>query len=182
MGVKDRVTGELDKPLEFSDSWTSWSKKGKLKIVIFYEDGNYSEFYRKNKEDYTLTIKKRKYFIIPKCIVKGKNSTLFYYINNPMPIEFSFEKSKVTAEAMYSKEQVADMDKDLKSSLGKTILDASTVHSAMTSNLVNKMFANVGMTTKGILLIAGISVLVLTAVLHFTGVIDVGSIISGGGG
>jgi len=175
------IKDNLETPVEWGETRTGFFKKGKIKIVIHYEDGSYLEYWRKNKEDYTISINKRKYLLLAVAIEQGTNPSIHYYFNNPAPIIFKYQSSKISAINMYEKDDIQTMSKGLKHSLATTFLDSSTLHSALTSNLLTKMFSNQGLTLKGWLILMGGTLIIILVVLQLTGVVDVIGMISGGG-
>lgn len=92
--------------------YTGWYREGKYRILIFYEDLSYKEYYFAIKDDYKFSIKGKDYMIVPNRIIHGKYSTLIYYYNNPMPIKFEYEYTKLTSEDLYDKEEFMKLAED----------------------------------------------------------------------
>lgn len=166
------MTQDLDKPLEISDAW-SFLKNGKARIIILYEDLAYKEIYKKLKSDYVITIKGKDYMIIPKCIIRGKYPTLVYYYNNPMPVLFEWKPSGISSKSLYEPKNFKMLEDKMQDTLANTFLDAKAVHVAFTSNLINKMYSENSMTTKGWIVILVVVFIIIILVLHFTGVINI---------
>lgn len=168
----------LDEPIKFNDSW-NFLKKGRIKVIILYEDTSFSEYYKKMKDDYFFTIKKRKYLIVPECFVLGKYATIYYYYNNPMPIKFVFARTKISALTMTDKESIKLLNAKQKHTLANISLDSSVLNNAFNSNLINKMYQENGITPKFIIIILIVVAVITLLILHFTGVIDLVSLLSG---
>lgn len=152
---------DLEAPLSLEKSgWLNRLTKGdKLRIMIIYEDGSYVGFYSK-LEDYTITIKKKSYIIVPECILQGKNPTLIYFYNNPFPIQLK-----------YTPPQKAPMwDVHLDAKLLKTLLE---------SDIVNKMYAKQGFNAKVFIIITTFVLIVILILLQVFGVVDVMGMITG---
>jgi len=170
--IIESLTEDIDKPLPLKDAW-SFLRNGKARIIILYEDNAYKELYRKLKEDYIITIKEKKYMIIPKCIIKGKYPTLIYYYNNPMPINFEGQASKISSKMLYDPKSFSQLDDEMKNTLANTYIDAKALHVAFTSNLINKMYSENKMSAKNWIIIIIVVMIAVLIILHFTGVINI---------
>lgn len=160
------LVGNLEEPLpEFSGEW-HWFKKGKIRIILIYEDRSYQEHFIKFKENYKFSIKQSTYIIVPECFIRGKYSTLLYFFNNPFPINMKYKYAY-------------NNTKDLNSIETEINIDGNILKSAFDTNIVNKMYANDRMTTKNFVIIAGIILVFVLVILHATGVIDVYGFITG---
>lgn len=194
MGMKEiaqEYTKELDKPLPdipFLERITLF-KKGKIKFIIHFEDGGYTEYYKKMDDDYGVTIKDHLYIVVPKYIVYGKYPTLHYYYNNPMPIWFEFVTTRLTAGMLQEKKDrnndgILDKrelqrfaeQKDMKANV---YIDARALKVAFNSNLINKMYAENKLPTKVIVVLIIVAVIAIIVVLQLTGKIDVLGFLSG---
>jgi len=171
---------EIKKPLEISDSW-SFLKTGKVRVIIIYEDLSFNEFFKKLNEDYLITIKEKKYILIPESVIRGKYNTFVYYYNNPYPIRFTFTKTKLTSADMYNDETFQLLPEHLKMTLTDTYIDAKALHVAFSSNLINKMYALTKMSTMNWLIIIGAILIVVLVILQVTGTVDVMGALSGAG-
>ena len=173
-----KYTEDLDEPMKFWESW-EFLKKGRVRLIIIFEDQSYKEYYRKLKENYAFTVKDKKYFILPKCILLGKNPTLTYYYNNPMPIKYAYVHSKISAENFVPEKDFAKLDDKEKRMLAMTVLDAEAINTAFSSNLVNKMYAENKLTVKAFIIILVVVFVIILIILHFTGVIDLYGLLTG---
>lgn len=173
---------DADQPITIPENVSNIKKKGKLRVTLHYEDGSYKDFYLKLKSDYYITIKKKKYIIIPNCIERGKQPTIHYYYNNPWPIQFMHTKSNLSALEFWSKEMRDLMPEDVKQTLALVTIDAGVLHAAVESDWLKSMYARAGITTKVILLIIGAIVVVILILLQVTGTVDILGWISGAAG
>lgn len=161
---------------------TGWFKKGKVKVIIIYEDLSYKAYYKKFKNDYVFTIKKKKYMIIPDRLIIGKNPMIIYYFNNPMPIKFMFEYSKITADKLRSKAQLGQLKDYERENLAKITIDAEALNSAINSNLISKMYGTSGLTAKSLIIILVVVAVIVLIFLQVFGVVDVIGMLSGRAG
>lgn len=166
--IVEDMTQDWDKPFELADSW-SFLKRGKIRIIMIYEDLSFKEYFVKMKNDYTFDIKKKSYLIIPECLIRGKYSTFLYYYNNPMPLKFKHQVSKLKTPK----------DSPIETAVE---IDAKALNVAFNSNLINKMYQEVGFwSTKNIIIILVVVVIVVLVLLQVTGTVDVMAFISGVG-
>ena len=97
--ILEDAKDSLESPLD--TGYMDFFKKGKLKITIIYEDGSYKDYFKKFNTIYRVTIKKREYFIIPECIIRGgKNPFIVFFFNNPIPINFKYTASELDGYIM----------------------------------------------------------------------------------
>jgi len=120
-----------------------------------------------------ITIKNKKYLIIPKCILRGKFNTFIYYYNNPMPINFKYENSKLSSKILYSDDVYSKLPDNLQMSLADTYLDAKALQVAFTSNLINKMYSENKMSTMNWIIILVVIVVIILVFLQVFGVVDI---------
>ena len=194
MGMKDiakEYGAELDKPLPdipLMERITLF-KKGKIRFVVHYEDGGYAEYYKKMDDDYGVTIKEHLYLVVPKYIVYGKYPTLHYYYNNPMPIYFEFQATRLTAAMLQEKKdtnndgildkrelQRFEQQKDMKANV---YIDARALKVAFNSNLINKMYAENKLPTKVIIILVVVALIIILVILQLTGKIDIFGFLTG---
>lgn len=175
-----KLIEDIKKPLELSDSW-SFLKNGKARIIMIYEDHSFAEYFKKLKEDYVVTIKEKKYVLVPEAVITGKYNTFVYYYNNPFPLKFKFEKTKLTAQAMYDHDTFITLPQELQTTLTETYLDSKALHVAFSSNLINKMYSENKMSTMNWLIILGAVLIVILVILQVTGTVDVMGMLSGAG-
>lgn len=168
--LKDELIKELDSEVPKIEI-QGYFKKGKARIIIIYEDLSFIEYYKKLKSNYVIEIKKKSYIIIPSAIIRGKNPTLAYYFNNPMPIKFVYQNSKIVANDLNKIKH-----KSYKDHVADTVIDAEMISTALNSNIFNKMYQKPFFTVKTMLIILGATFIVLMIILHFTGVIDIGDL------
>jgi len=167
------ITKDIDEPLPISDNIGIF-RKGKIQVIIVYEDKTYNTYYVKNKENYMVTIKKKKYLLITDCVIHGRNPTLIYYYNNPMPIKLKWEKS-----ALKSMDISKITRKDTDMNIPDISIDADMINVAFNSNLVNKMYHENRLTTKNLIIILVVVTVIILVILQVTGVVDVMGFISG---
>jgi len=180
MGIKDIFGGlnkDLDKEVEFGYK-VEFFKGGKLRVIIINEDNSAREFFRKFPKSYIIEIKGRDYFATPSCILRLKHPTLAYYYNNPFPIGFKYEASKVTALSLRSDEAVRQLEKlpggdeELKR-LANVTIDAELLKTAFNSNAFRLIYARDGMNTRTLLMIIGAVVVGILVILQVTGMVDI---------
>lgn len=174
MKIKD-IAENIDEPMKIPDSWR-FLKKGKICVRLIFEDGSYKDYYRKLKENYTFTIKGKKYLIIPYCVLLGKHATFTYYFNNPMPIYHKFERSKISADGLVKKGTTQS------DNLAETVIDAQSLAVAFNSNLVNKLYSESWLTPKNLIIILIVVFILTILTLHFTGVINLFELFTGAQG
>ena len=150
-----------------------------MRIVMLYEDKSQSTYFLKLSKPYTLIIKKSTYVVIPECIVSGKYPTLYYYFNNPLPIKFAYERSKVSSKDLYDKHQFDKLPLSKQHTLATTFIDAKALNVAFSSNLINKMFDEGRITTKNVIIILVVIVIIILVFLQIFGVVDVMGMLSG---
>ena len=149
-------------------------KFGKFRVIIIYEDMTFKEHKIKLNDPFTINIKEKKYLVVAKCIIKGKNPTLIYYYNNPAPIMFEFTQSKITALSLYNEpEKLRSMTEEEKIILSKIFVDSESLHHLSSNTLIRGLYAETKMSTSKFIIIAIVVLVVVVAILHFTGVIDV---------
>lgn len=158
---------------------TGFFKGGKVQIIIIFEDMSYKAYYKKLKENYVFTVHKKKYLILSDRIIIGKNPMIIFYYNNPMPIKFNYEPTKVSAKSLRSEDQLKLMTKAEKDNLAKIPIDSEALNSAMTSNLISKMYGSSGLTTKNLIIILVVVAIIILVFLQVFGVVDVMGMISG---
>lgn len=178
MGLTDDLTAGLDEPLPIKDA-LGFLKKNKIRVIIIYEDQSFKEFFLKFPNSYILTIKNKAYFLVPKCIVRGKYPTITYYYNNPCPIYQKYEVSELKAIDTYSDEQKAKLTTEKKVTLSNVFLDAETINLAFTTRIMRGLYANSIFTLKSFLIIFGVVVFCILLVLQLTGTVDVWGAITG---
>jgi len=154
-------------------------KKGKLQCRIIYEDGTYSDYYKKFSKTYVITIKKRDYLVIPNCILKGKRSFICWFINNPMPINFAYQQSRLTAKELIEPEKLKKLNDENKQVLANIKIDAEGMHSLFNTRLMQGLYAREGMTMKTLIILLVVIAVIIVVLLQVTGYIDINAMISG---
>ncbi len=178
--IIDKTSKELDNPIDITEV-RGYLKKGKVRIIIIYEDYHHKEYFKGLQDDYFLTIKDRKYIILPECITRGKNPTIMFYFNNPYPIKFKYERSKLTALDLVPIKKIDEIPELRKNELANMYLDATSLHAAFSSNLMKGLYADSGSWTgKGLIVIAVILLVVVLIILQMTGAVDILGFMSGG--
>lgn len=169
----------LERPVVLEES-KGWFKRGRIRVIIINEDMSYSEYYRKYPKSYTIEIKEKAYFVVAKCIIRGKYPMLIYFFNNPFPLYLEFRASKLKATDLHSEEQIRGMPEKELVTLSNIYLDAESVYLALNTRFLRGLYEKPGLTLKAWLLIMGAVVLVLLIVLQLTGKVDVMSWFAGG--
>jgi hypothetical protein len=165
--------GDLDAPIDWEESNVSLFKKKKLRVTIRYEDGSHRDYFIKLKKAYRIKIKKGDYIIVPKAISQGKNPTIEYYFNNPWPIGFKHENSKLNPTELWSKGDFKLLPEQIQTILTNTTIDSETLQAAFNSNWLKSMYARPGLTPKTIIIIIIIIAVVLLIILQATGTADI---------
>lgn len=181
MAITDQIkesAEDLDQPI--SSEGLNLFKKGKFRIIMIYEDLSIKEYYRKFSISYFITIKKRKYLVIPKCILRGKFSTIIYYFNNPFPIAFDHQTTQMSALDLYNDDTKKLLPENIQSALGVTMIDSEVLRSAFDSNWLQNMYYQKKVTWKALLIIFIVVFVVILIILQVTGVVDVFGALSGG--
>lgn len=182
MGMLEEQLKEMDKPLDISKpTGIKFFKKGKVRIILIYEDQSYAEHYISiAKENYFFTIKNRKYLINPKAFLFGKQPIGVWYFNNPVQVQLPYTTSKVTAGLLNADNKL--MSRDMKELYGNIILDAEALHAAFTSNVIKGLYARQWLTGKMLLIILGVALMAVLVILQLTGKVDVFGFLTGKGG
>jgi len=179
--LKEEMQG-LDDPIELPEKAAKLWKKGKLKVIIHYEDKSLTEHFIKLKNDYYITIKKRNYMVLESCIIRGKHPEIHYYFNNPWPIDFKHQASPLKASEHWSDDFLQRLGPGYKETLAQVKVDSSTQQAAINSDFLKSMYARQGITTKQLLIIAGVIIFIILVLLQVTGVVDVMGWLTGSGG
>jgi len=154
-------------------------KRGKIQCRIYYEDKSYTDFYKKFNKTYTITIKGRDYFVIPNCIIRGKKPSICWFFNNPMPINYDYQGSKLSALDLVEKAKKDDMsDKEIQV-LANVKVDAEGMNSLFNTRLMQGLYATGGLSVKSMIIILVVLGVVILVILQATGVVDVQGMISG---
>lgn len=167
---------ELDTPLKLN---TSWLKNKKILLIIINEDGSANEYYKNYPESYIFEIKKLSYVLVPKCIIRGKIPTLVYFYNNPFPVLFDFEYTKLTAYDLKTSEQLEHIPESEKTTLKNTHIDAQTLNLAFNTRIMKGLYYENNITPKAIILIIGAILIAILIILQVTGVVDVWGMLTG---
>jgi len=169
MAKKDIITTqleELDKPIE--SSLFDIFKGNKLICRIIYEDGSYKDFSKKFGDSYKVTIKGRDYFVIPKCIMRGKRPTISWFFNNPRPINFEYKNDPIKRKLIIGEQKV------------EVTLDSESLNQIFNTNILKSMYANkpfmTGKVFVTVMVLLGVLILV---VLQLTGTVDIIGMIQG---
>jgi len=173
--LSEKTSEALDSGVKFD---VNFIKKNKFRIIIVFEDLSSKDYFIKFKDPYTFDLGEKRYFIVSKCIIKGKNPTLVYYYNNPCPVLFEFKRSGITALSLYT-----DMDKykDLtdkdKITLSQIFIDAEGVYHMTSNTLIKGLYAENNHKLRNILIIVVVIGIIVLLILHFTGVINLGELL-----
>lgn len=155
-------------------------KGGKIRVFLINEDNSYKEYYKKFPKSYLLTIKKKGYLFLSKCLIKGKFPTICYYFNNPYPLNFVYEISQLTAYDLRTPEQQTALSKETRSILVNTPLDAETLNLAFTTRVMGSIYGTSSFTAKHLIIILVVVAILVLVFLQVFGVVDVMGMISGG--
>ena len=154
-------------------------RKHKLQCRIYYEDGSYKDFYKKFKDSYILTIKKRSYFVNPRCIIRGKHPSISWFFNNPMPINFDYQSSKLTAKNLTEPAKLKRLSDEQKQVLANIKIDSEGMQSLFNTRLMKGLYDGKGMTVMNWIIILVVIGVIILIILQVTGTIDIQTIISG---
>lgn len=177
----ESTIGNIDGPVDFNTG-LDFIKKGKVRVVIIYEDRSYKEYFVKLKADYAFTIKNKKYIIYPESIVFGKHRTIYYYFNNPLPMHFAWQKSKLTAADLRSQETLDTYKKDVQDRLASIPVDGSMVHQMVENQVLKHLYDQNSMNARGYIMVAGAVLIGILVVLQVTGTVDVMGFLQGSTG
>jgi hypothetical protein len=171
---------DLDAPVPTTGMSLPFFKRGKLRCVFIYEDGSYSEVYKKFNKPYFIEYKDKRYQVVPKAILKsGKNPMIMWYYNNPAPIMCKFEHSQLTIEELQRGRKRADPKENLM--YAQTFIDAEALHAAFSSNVFKNLYGS-KLNMKMLLIIIGVVIIVIIILLQATGKIDIFGALSGNKG
>ena len=166
----------------FDPEKLNFLKKGKVRIVIHYEDESTKTIYKKIGQNYVFSVGKYNYFIVPRCILKGEIPTIHYFHNNPCPIEFKYKYSDLTAAKLRSEKEFSKLQEDQQTILISTFIDAQALQSCMNSKILSGLYNSNKLSLGAILIIVGGVLAVILILLHVTGTVDVVSFITGASG
>lgn len=172
----DKQLQELDTPLTASSSVL---KKKKIRLIIINEDLSFSEKFLNYPSSYVFDVLDKSYILVPKCVIRGKYPTLIYYYNNPFPLFFVYERSKLTALDLRNNEQILSMNDHQKTILANIFLDAEALNLAFNTRVMKGLYANKGLTAKHIIIILVVVTVIILVFLQVFGVVDVMGMISG---
>lgn len=172
--IEDLKQGVEDLERPVKTGMFDFIKAGKVRCVIIYEDGSFSEFYKKFSTSYTIEIKGRKYFVNPKCFLKGKRTTMIWFFNNPMPLSLDYQPSKLKAIDLMSKEKVGRLSDEQKQIYAKVSIDSEGLNSLFNTRLMKGLYDEGGwLTGKMILIFVIVGIILMLVVLQLTGVVDI---------
>lgn len=175
----DEQLRELDIPV---NSQASWMKAKKIRVIIINEDGSFKENFCKYPLSYAFEIKNRAYMLVPKAIIKGKFPTIVYFFNNPFPVYFVFEYSKLTALDLRSEIQKAGLSENQKVIFQNVFIDSETLNLAFNTRVMKGLYSESRITAKHIIIIMVVVVVIILVFLQIFGVVDVWGAISGTAG
>ena len=175
------MLGDLDQPVIIGK--VGWFKGGTLRVLVINEDKSYREHFVRFPKSYVIKIINKSYLFVPKCVIRGKHPTIVYYFNNPFPIDYEFQISTLKAIDLYSEDQKALLDDDVKVYLAKVSVDADIITLGFDNRFMAGMYGQGGLSVKVWLIIMGVVVVLILLFLQLTGKIDIiGSLNSGLGG
>lgn len=170
---------DLDSPVLPVAKGFGWFKKNKIRIFLVNEDGSVNEYFLKLPDSYVFDIKKRSYALIGKCVLRGQYPTMVYFFNNPMPILFKYQSSKLTAQDLRSDNQLALLGDEDRLNLAHVHLDSESLNLAFNSRVMRGLYASHGVTAKTIIIILVVVAVIVLIILHVTGVVDVWGALTG---
>ncbi len=168
---------ELDE--EIPSSILDIFRRKKIQCRIIYEDGSYHDFYKKFSKSYSITIKKRHYFVNPRCIMRGKKPSITWFFNNPMPINFDYQPSKLTAKELIEPAKLKKLTDEEKEILANIKIDSEGMQSLFNTRLMQGLYANKGLTMKGMILILVVVFVIVLVILQLTGQVDIMGMLTG---
>ena len=167
---------DLDNPVLVN---SGFSFRKRLRLIIINEDLSYSEKLVNYPRSYVFDVYKRSYLIVPKAIIKGKIPTLVYYYNNPYPIQFDFEYSKLTSLDLRTDKEKLQLSDHQKTLMANIPIDGEILHLGFNARVMRNLYAVGGVTGKQIIIIlVAVSVIILVFLQVF-GVVDVWGMITG---
>lgn len=172
------MTEQLDS-LDTPISIPKWLGKKKFKLVIINEDNSPNEYFLGFPSNGFFQIKNKYYHLVPRAIIRGKYPTLYYYFNNPCPILFQHEASKVTAYDLRSEDQRKLLSEEDKLVLINIVMDAESMNIAFTTRVVQGLYSHPGITGKTIVIILVVVAALILIFLQVFGVIDIFSLFGG---
>ena len=170
--IYNDLTEGIDEPIQ-TTGLSSLFKKGKIRCRIIFEDQSYKDYWKKLDKSYVIEINKKTYFLEPSCILRGKESTISWYFNNPVPIIQTYEKSKLSMKKIIGDKEWAKLPDKQKKITASTFLDSDSATSVFNSRLIQGMYANTNMSLKQWLLIGGVVIIVILVLLQVTGAVDI---------
>ena len=176
-GVFEGMTADLDEPIP--SGVMDLFRRKKMQCRIIYEDGSYTDFYKKFGKSYTITIKKREYLVNPRCIIRGKRPSITWFFNNPMPINFDYQCSKLTAKELIEPAKLKKLTEEKKEILANIKIDSEGMHSLFNTRLMQGLYTNKGLTVMSLIIILIVIAVIILVILQVTGTIDLQGIISG---
>lgn len=168
---------ELESPIS---TQTNWLKSRKIRLIIINEDYSFKEFFCNYPNSYTFELKNKSYVLVPKAIIRGKYPTLIYFYNNPYPIQFIFQYSKLTAYDLRTEDQKSYLSEHQKTILQNTLLDAETINLAFNTRIMRGLYAENKFTAKNLIIILIVVSVIILIFLQVFGVVDVWGLITGG--
>ena len=176
--IKETLS-DLNDPVEF-DQLSGAFKWGKHQIMIIYPDNSYKIYKLKINNKLKFSIKEKDYIIIPKCILRSRKKLFIaYYFNNPFPINFKWEGSKLTSKDLYTNDQLKEIDDQEIELLAKTVLDAASIHSLLSTNVVKGLYPKTGIKQIFWVVLAIVGFIMFLIILQLLGFIDLYSFIAG---
>jgi len=173
----EKEFSELERPVDIPTGLKLW-KKGLIRIIIIYPDQTYKQYVEKIKNPYYFKIGKDSYFMNQKCFLYGEPVTGIWYFKNPMQIGMTYEKTKVTASVLNKKNNMWTQEQH--DQMSNVVMDTEAINTAMTSNVISKIYDTPFLTGKMLLIILGAVMVFILIILQATGKIDVFGFFSGG--
>lgn len=179
--IEDQLEG-LEVPIKKSGFFSNYFKKGKLKVIIIYEDMSYKTYFKNFPKSYFLDIKKKSYLVVAKTIIKGKYPTVLYFYNNPLPLFLEYEISSLSSLDLKTDEQKKELRENEEVILKNVFLDSEAVNIAFHTKFLKGLYDSAGFTYKSLIIILIVVAVIVLFFLQIFGVVDVIGAISGAGG
>jgi hypothetical protein len=160
------LSKDLDVPI-VTEEKAFW-KKGKIRIIIIFEDQSFVTYFRKAPGSYTFSIKKRFYFYSPIAVLKGDPPTVIYAFNNPMPFFLCFELSQMNGLDIRTVNQINKLSPEQQVTLKHTRIDSEAVQLGFNTRVFRGLYGVSGITAKVILIILGAVLVVVLIILQVT--------------
>jgi hypothetical protein len=167
---KDMTQG-MDEPLELEPKGIF--RKGKIRVIIIYEDQSGKVYFRGSPKSYEIVIKGKSYLYVPLAILKLEYPTIIYFYNNPLPVWCKFEYSKVSSLDFYEPELVNQIPANKRVILKNILMDSESVNLGFNARFLQGLYARKGISIKALIILVIVIFVVIIIILQLTGKIDI---------